>query len=244
MKRKLALVLCSMTVLALTACGGPKEMPTGTTTETKTATSTEVSEDTTSTSTEASDVTETTEEDDENIKLGVNEPGKYENEFFGVGCTLPDDWTFLTQEEINENNQLTVDLTDNSAVKNAFENNTVLTDMMASCGQDSVNVTIEKLQSAAKLIDEQKYAELSEPQLKTQFESMGVTYVGSNIGEMDFAGSKRVTLDIELKAGDVTIFEKMVLIKKGGYMFLTTACTFNENTTDDIFANFYAVESK
>ena len=114
-------------------------------------------------------------EAEDDVSLGTNDGTIYENAYFGIGCKLDDQWVMQTDEQILELNNLVADKVSDKFAE-VFESGVVITDMMASNVNqvDTVNTGIEKLNGVAMLVDENKYIELSDPQVVEMLGSMGI----------------------------------------------------------------------
>ena len=182
-------------------------------------------------------------EAEDDVSLGTNDGTIYENAYFGIGCKLDDQWVMQTDEQILELNNLVADKVSDKFAE-VFESGVVITDMMATNVNqvDTVNTGIEKLNGVAMLVDENKYIELSDPQVVEMLGSMGIENITSTRMETEVAGKKRATLLIQGEYSGVPVYEKMVCIKKSGYMFVMTTCTWGEDKTDEVLSNFYEIQ--
>ncbi len=182
-------------------------------------------------------------EAEDDVSLGTNDGTIYENAYFGIGCKLDDQWVMQTDEQILELNNLVADKVSDKFAE-VFESGVVITDMMATNVNqvDTVNTGIEKLNGVAMLVDENKYIELSDPQVVEMLGSMGIENITSTRMETEVAGKKRATLLIQGEYSGVPVYEKMVCIKKSGYMFVITTCTWGEDKTDEVLSNFYEIQ--
>ena len=182
-------------------------------------------------------------EAEDDVSLGTNDGTIYENAYFGIGCKLDDQWVMQTDEQILELNNLVADKVSDKFAE-VFESGVVITDMMATNVNqvDTVNTGIEKLNGVAMLVDENKYIELSDPQVVEMLGSMGIENITSTRMETEVAGKKRATLLIQGEYSGVPVYEKMVCIKKSGYMFVMTTCTWGEDKTYEVLSNFYEIQ--
>ena len=182
-------------------------------------------------------------EAEDDVSLGTNDGTIYENAYFGIGCKVDDQWVMQTDEQILELNNLVADKVSDKFAE-VFESGVVITDMMATNVNqvDTVNTGIEKLNGVAMLVDENKYIELSDPQVVEMLGSMGIENITSTRMETEVAGKKRATLLIQGEYSGVPVYEKMVCIKKSGYMFVITTCTWGEDKTDEVLSNFYEIQ--
>ncbi len=180
---------------------------------------------------------------DEQVSMGSSQGGKYENKFIGIGCQLDENWTFMTDEEIREQNNITSDIL-GEEYQQQLENATVIYDMMATHSNEmnTVNVNLEKLSGAANLLSEKSYVESSVEALKSALESAGMENVQIKAVEMEFAGGKHHGVQIEGEFSGIKCYEALACVKRGGYMACITACTWMENGTQAILDSFYAVK--
>ena len=183
-------------------------------------------------------------EDDQGpeFSTGTSSGNRYENAFIGIGCELDSDWIFMTDEEIQQQNQAGMEIA-GEEYQELLENAETISDMMATNVNetDTVNVSLEKLSGVARLIGEDVYVEQGMENLDGVMESMGLENVTTETGEMEFAGSTHKTISTEAELMGVKMYQKQVCVKCSGYMAIVSVCTWQENTTDQILANFFAL---
>ena len=208
------------------------------TTEATTEATTEV---TTEATTEPTTVATTEPVAQQEFNIGSSTGNTYCNEFIGIQCTLDENWTFKTDEEMKAVNQVTLDLVGDE-YKNALANATVVYDMMATHtnGMDSVNVVMEKLSGLNVLLTEERYMELSKDSAVNALASMGLNIVSAQVVTVQLAGKEHTALAIEADVGGIAMYEYMVVVKCNGYIACITACTWNGNTCMDILNQFQA----
>lgn len=176
------------------------------------------------------------------ISLGSTSGNQWENEFIGIGCKLDENWTFMSDEEIRQNNQLANDLVGDE-YKEALESAEVIYDMMANHANqtDTVGVTMEKLSGAALLINEEAYIGLSKESLEGTITSMGVENVQTSAEEFTFAGESHYGIRLEGEYSGLKIYETLIAVKCNGYMACVTVCTWVEDGTQAILDSFYSL---
>ena len=116
------------------------------------------------------------------FSVGTSSGNRYENTFLGIGCTLDENWTFLTDEQIRENNSAAADMMAEEYQELVSEASVVY-DMMANHSNevDTVSLNMEKLTGAALLIGEEQYAQLSLEGLEGSLTSMGVENIQTKV---------------------------------------------------------------
>jgi type III secretory pathway component EscV len=251
----LLLVVCALAV-CFAGCGAKDvrgEVTSNETAETtETADTTETANDNTDetqtneTEDAQTEVTDETAEDtaaeDEAVELGTNDGTKYENAFLGIGFRA-DGWIFSTDEEIAQQNGLTMDLLDEDTAK-IFENASVVTDMVAQSedGTQNVNITIEKASAALNILaTEQLYAENSVDALKSALEGMGAENLDIKIGEAQIGSDTHPTLEISYDYMGAELYQKAVILKKGSYFASITVTSVYEDSTDALVDMFYTL---
>ena len=173
--------------------------------------------------------------------IGVSQGNTYWNDAVKLGCTLDESWYFYTDEEILEQNAETAgklkgDLAE--AVKEAGS----LMDMMALNTEtgENVNVNLERLSIAnSLLVDEDKYIEPSAASLGSALEQVGIEGLDLRTDKIAFLGEEHPCIRISGKIQDVPLYETLVVVKTGRTMIVVTACSYLEDTTEEILSCFY-----
>lgn len=178
------------------------------------------------------------------LTLGHSDSNSYESTFLGIGCKFDSDWTFMTDEQIQENNKFAAELINNKTVSNALEDGTVLTDMMVQnvTTGSNVSVAIEKLQSLAKNVTEDQYVDAVSAQLVSTLEASGFSNVNAEKITTTFLGSDHVALKITSTVSNTTVNQVQIPVKKGEYMACITASAFGDNTVDEMVDAFYSLD--
>ena len=169
-----------------------------------------------------------------------------EEDKFGVGsaqggCTMDDEWYFYTDEEIMESVQTTAGQLKEDLAEIVKDAGTMM-DMMAANTEtgENVNVNLERLSLAnSLLVTENTYVEASRQQLSDALEQMGIENVSVEKDEMEFMGKTHSCLRVSGSMQGVDLFETLVVVKSGRTMIVVTACSYWEDTTEEILSNFY-----
>ena len=163
----------------------------------------------------------------------------YESTYAGVACQLDSDWTFMTDEQIRQNNEQTMDMMGEDYAA-ALEKATVITDMFATHANqmDTVHVSFEKLSGVNMALTAEAYAQISAKAAADGLTAIGVENATYEIGKIQFAGSEHTAIRIEGVYAGISVYETIALRKTGNYMMLVASCTWYENTTEAVLANF------
>ncbi len=178
------------------------------------------------------------------FSLGDTQGLTYENKFIGLGCTLDDGWTFYTDDQINQLNNLTADLA-GEEYQEAIKNATVIYDMYAiSSNQlDNINVNLEKVDPIKlAVLDITNNYEQIYPTIKQSFENMGYTDVSYEIGKVKIGDKEFASLDTSAQISGIKMYQTIFSVKCNGYLANITITSFQEDTTDAILAKFYKTE--
>lgn len=178
--------------------------------------------------------------DTETISVGAVENNTYWNESISLGCTLDEDWYFLTMEEILEVNgyafgQLEGEI--GERLQNA-ENFTCMNAINLETNA-TVNVGIEKLNVMHALaLSEKKYAEISVDTLLEALGQMGAENLNYEIIELEIDGEKHAGIQLSFQNEETDVYELLGIIKKGNCMIVISTATFGENTCAEIMSSF------
>ena len=167
----------------------------------------------------------------------------YENAFIGIGCKLDSNWTFSSDEEIRQMNNIATDIM-GEEYQETLENAEILYDMAAvhANGLDNINVNLQKvnpLQLAA--LDLNAHYETQFDMLRDAFENMGYTNIRLEVGQVTVGGETLPVLFNRADIGEYTICQVCIAIKCSGYLANVTVSTFDESTLEDLLNCFYLI---
>ena len=178
------------------------------------------------------------------FSVGASANNKYENAYFGIGCTLDSNWVFSTDDEIKQMNDMSLDLIGEEYAE-AIKNASLIYDMMATVpgGIESVNIVIENVGVLyGSLLSTDEYLDNSVSSVEGALESMGFDNVSAEKGTLVFAGSERPILSVSASVAEFSMNETIVVLKKGNYIASITVASDSEENSKKILSNFYAVD--
>ncbi len=178
------------------------------------------------------------------FSLGNTDGLVYENKFIGIGCTLDSGWSFYTDEQIKELNNITNDLAGDAYVE-AMKDANLVYDMFAVSDDQlkNMNVILEKVNPITLTsLDIAQNFENSFATMKESFENIGYTNVAYEIGEITISGKKHVSLNITAEISGIKMYQKCFAIKCNGYLANIAITSLNENAIDSIISKFYEVK--
>ncbi len=188
--------------------------------------------------TEAEDTTEA----EEDYEINLAEGGTYKNEYFGFGCTLDEEWTFATEEEILAMNELTGELV-GEEMKEAIANADILYELSASKngGLESININIENPGVLALGYTDETYLKSQQDNLKETLESIGLADVTVSTEEIEFAGGTHWAIKVSADMNG-TQFDEYVITIKRGTRFANISIGAYGSDINSILGCFFAVE--
>ena len=243
MKRTAIFLLALMLMLVLTACG-PATQPenTGPATQPSTQVLTETTEPSTQPTAESTEPV--TQPQEESPRLGSYADGVYSNDYLGVKCTLTEEFTVATKEELAQLNGVVAgamsdqDLAQQllkSGVAHAFY-------AIADEGLVTINIAVENLGLIyGTLLDEESYVEHSIGQLPAALKSMGLVDIKTEAVSLTLAGKEHAGVTVHGTLSGVDFYEKLVCIKNGSYMTVVTVGSYYEDITDYLLSLFSAI---
>lgn len=176
--------------------------------------------------------------------IGHSDANVYENDFFGIGCKLPSNWTYMTDAEIEEANKTTLNLVGDDyedMLKTAQE--AAFIDMMATeeQGYDTINIGIEKLSAInAVAITEEAYAEASKDGLQGALESMGLVVDSCEVVMSEFLGEEHPVVYVDGSYSEVEVHERIIVIKKANYVMDITLARWFDDDCSEMINGFYS----
>ncbi len=212
MKKLLALTMALLMVLSLVACGGSKE----------------------------DKKTDTSKDDELSFEFGEVSGTTYENEFIGIGCALPSDWLFYSEDDIIEINNLAIDSLQGD-IRDIVEKATVLYDMFAQApnGQNNVNVVVEKVpQIKLDTLNIKQNFEALLPTFKTTYEQMGCTNVAVSVVNKTVGGKELPVAVLTANAAGQTVKMYQFAVKCKGFLASITITAFSGDA-DALLNTFY-----
>lgn len=189
--------------------------------------------------TQTSSESENEPESEPEFSLGKTANNVYNNDFLGLSCTLSDEWTFYTDEEILQLNNLTAELVDEE-IAQSLENANIIYDMYAVQADGSnININLEKL-NALQLIslDIKETLESQIDTIKTAFEGIGYTDINAKYQKVTVDGKEFDALVYDAKIQGIDFYGTVITFRKGNYLANITVSSLQTDKTNEIFSCF------
>lgn len=288
MRRRLTAVVLALTLaVSLCSCGKEETQPvTSTVEETTTESSVEKEvevialeeeaeqedvlkeavQQETEVSADVSDNESVASENERPIIIGKVEGNEYTNGFFGIGCTLDENWTMIPSETLAQATNYSEEIMDetlNDVSANDVEMHAAL-DMMASSGlMDSLMVMVMDIQGSEGEVlvfpeDDAEYSEINEElsdylgSLEEEFRAIGLDDIKTEYSSGEFAGHKAMCMEFsgsyhmeeEGFSMNLEFFEKVAIIKVDSCIMTIITLSSMDDRCDEYLGMFYSVANQ
>lgn len=240
MKRVIGLFLTAVLLMGLCGCSGEMEMDAvrGDIIDQNDSQNENQNE-------EQNDIQNDNEDDSQNkeepeFSLGKTSNNTYNNEFLGIRCTLPAEWSFYTDEEILELNNITEEIVDEDVVERLKEAN-IIYDMYAANEEDgsNININLEKLNAVQMIgLDIKQSLEEQTDEIKTAYQNMGFTDINIQYQKIKVSGKEFDGLKISAETQGIDFYSTVFVSKKGQYLANVTLSSLLTDQTDTILSYF------
>jgi len=228
----LALLLC-LTLLA--ACGG------------KEATKGSISSASPSPSASEAAPSESApaQESDTPYKPGAVGAGIYTNDFFGLACDLDENWTYCTEEEIEELNSQTAGLIKEANSEIDISEGSQYMDMYAYAddGLVTINLQVQNLGVLAGMSTTEEDLIGSEVMdvMRQTLEAVGYSDLTLDSGMVTFLGEDHAGIHLEAQLNGAPVYQQVVYVKQGSYVATVTFSSYSSDITGQLMDCFYKV---
>ena len=177
--------------------------------------------------------------DDAGVDIGAADGNTYRNVSLGFICEFPEDWYIYNDDDIASLNNLVSDALDRAAIADAIGNGQVVIFFCASHPETYSSVNINVSKNPMPDADESGIIEATLPQLKSKMEQTGtMENVTCSAGEAEFCGQTRPAIKISAKSGGMDLYEKILYLIDGEYLYTLTVSSGQESMTVDILDYF------
>jgi len=172
---------------------------------------------------------------------GQHNEDTYLNLTGGFSATFPkDDWYIYSASEIAEVYGYSKEVLEKESGRtNLLESGETLIDFMVAerTTSNNVSVSITQLPGLAAILDEETIMTAS---LQEVINSLSTVYeiTDYSTDTSDFAGAVHPVLRMTMSYYGINIYESQVYLKADGYLFIITATSFYDDTTEDILSIF------
>lgn len=160
---------------------------------------------------------------------------KFESKLLGIGAELDSDWRFANDEELATANGL--DEISDKSLEEALETKTFICDMIAEKefegGANSITLTFPNMGSSGSAdMSEREYAEST---------MIGINNATAVIETIRLGRDDHVSIRLVGKTSGTDYYQRMIFVKKNGYLGMITLTCISEDDIYDIISRFYAL---
>lgn len=188
-------------------------------------------------------VAEEQEAKEPEFSMGKTTGKNYENKFLSIGCNLDDNWTFSTDEQIKELNNIASDAMGEDIAKQ-IENAEIIYDMQAthSNGTDNININLENMGLLGGISDLRTRLDNSIPMIKEALTNIGLSNIVTKNVTVEIDGKEFIGVDIVAEVSGMKFYERIFCMQKGKYMANITLAAFSEEALEQITDCFYIIK--
>lgn len=212
MKKTLALILALTLCLSLAACVRSPAVPTA---EAPASTAVPPKTDTEAPATEAPVTVAPTGAQEASLTHGTVDGNTYSNETLNIRFTVPEGWSFFTEEQIAAQNNLTVEMFEGTYAGEAVRQAGQLIDMVASKGDgSSANLVIQEAQALMTLYTDRQLFEIMQDTIKSQFENSGVELQTYEVLDLPAMGEDHAALHVVVNMSGFEVSQYQIWLRE------------------------------
>ena len=147
-----------------------------------------------------SDPSETDPASDAALSRGAVNGSVYTNESLKLRFQLPSGWSFYTEEEIAEVNNMTQEMYESLDLEDTIASGGQFMDLFAASASnlDNVNLILQPADQKVSGVSEKKIFEGSEESLRSQFSAAGMEVKTYEVLTAKFCGAEKAVLHMEM----------------------------------------------
>lgn len=195
---------------------------------------------TTTTTTKKPTTTTTTKKVDSTPKftLGTVKGQVYENTFLGLGCRVPADWVYYTEEEIKQLNGQMLDAVGDELAQLMENADTIYTmHTVQSDGFRNMNMVLQNM--GLRNVNVAASLQASLDASRQALENIGCQNVDIRVTKVSFLGKTVDGLVTQAEVNGVKMYQRAACFMSGKYMVSVTATCYSEDTTQGMLNMFY-----
>ena len=172
------------------------------------------------------------------FELGTITDNVYNNNFFGIKCSLPQEWSFYSKEQILQLNNLTMDFIDDN-YNEALKKLDYIMAMFASSTIDSSNINIGLEKNNTFLNDKinlKKILEDQIPMLVSTYNNMGFSNVTASYQKVEVDGKNYDAILLNALMQNVDFYCVCFSFLKDNYMATVSITATSLNDIDKILS--------
>lgn len=178
------------------------------------------------------------------FERGVVEGRTYTSQFLGLTCTAPAEYTYLSDQEIAQLNDLAAEAVDNEELvkqmRESLENGNQVQDMylMTADGLQTVNVMLVKVSAKGATVDMAAFTDMGKEQIISGYQSMDMTDVEASRETVTFMGQQYEGICATAAFNDVPVTTVQVCMQVDNYVCVITFTSYVEDHTPEMMDFF------
>ena len=184
------------------------------------------------------------EDNARNYERGVIEGQTYTNESLGVTIEVPSEWTFLTDEQLQELSGVAKEQFDNEEMTQAMDQVGSLMDMYAAnpATGDNVSLTVEKKTVLSQLLDGKGYIKTAQTSLQSTLEASGFENVVLKEGTVETANGELPCLYVSSTFNGNDVNQILAVYSNSKYFVSIASTCYNKDEAAEIFKSVTIAE--
>lgn len=181
--------------------------------------------------------------------IGVIEESEYTNEYFGVGMELPEGWSFLTDEELAQMMNLSIEIVQDEdlaeTMREQMEAGNAITNMAAkdTLGLRNLNMRLAKVEDKTMLsYSEEEILNLISGTVESGLEKAGYKNLSVKIEKTTFVGEEKPVLVITGEVYSIPVYQYEFLFLGEDYYAIVTYTSMLENHLEEDITAWYTLE--
>ena len=181
---------------------------------------------------------------EKSLELGSVTGGKYENDYFGFGCELDDQWTYASEDQLLSMVQATADFVNDDNVKDEILSADMFYDMMVYFydGVTNINVVVQNIGVAyGALLDEETMVDETIKVMPEQLATASMDVQSCEHVTVEFAGADHDGILTHSTVNGSDMYQLQTFVKVGKYVSVITMSSPLEENLEAMLGFFYAV---
>lgn len=168
--------------------------------------------------------------------------GSYQNPYFQFGFTPESGWSFFSEEQLLETNDLVGETMEEIGGKNLFnrkiEDGGTISVMMANnLYSENINIIVQSTPPAWKVLGQDMILNTLKNMLENQYRELGFTDASLEISSVTFMGKTEKALSVTLGVGSMA--QKQYCLMQDDYTCIITVSALSEYNVDQVFSWFH-----
>ena len=178
------------------------------------------------------------------FERGVVEGQTYTSQFLGLTCTAPAEFTYLSDEEIAQLNDLAAEAVDSEELvkqmRESLENGNQVQDMylMTADGLQTVNVMLVKVSAKGATVDMTAFTKMGMEQIISGYEAADMTDVEASRETVTFMGQQYEGICATAAYHDAPLATVQVCMQVDNYVCVITFTSYVEDRTSEMMDFF------